>query len=220
MGSVVLLSHILDENTPTYGNRVAFSIEEISEISKGAIANSSKWTFSTNHLGTHIDMPNHFFENGKTLTDVPLDFWFSNKIQLIDVPCSYAKLIKIEDLTTTVNKETEILLIRTGYEKFRETNKYWNDNPGLSANLGIWLRENRPNIKMIGFDFISLSSWKYREEGKNAHQAFLNPKGSGKSICIIEDMTLNKIYVNLKSIIVSPFFVKNTNGGPVTVFAQ
>ena len=208
MESAVLLSHILDENTPSYGNRDTFSIEEISEISKGATANSSKWTFSTNHLGTHIDMPKHFFENGKTLTDVPLNFWFSNKVQLIDVPCSDAKLIKIEDLTSDVNKKTEILLIRSGYEKFRKTDKYWNDNPGLSVSFGNWLRRNCPNIKIVGFDFISLTSWKYRYEGKNAHRVFLNPKGSGKPICIIEDMSLKRLNLKVSSIIVSPLFVK------------
>ena len=63
MGSVILLSHIYDQNTPSYGNRDRISIEEISEICKGATSNSTKWTFSTNHFGTHIDMPKHFFES-------------------------------------------------------------------------------------------------------------------------------------------------------------
>ena len=73
---------------------------------------------------------------------------------------------------------------------------------------------------MVGFDFISLISWKFRDEGKKAHQVFLDPNAEGQPICIIEDMSLNKINFNLKSIIISPLFVKNTNGGPVTVFAQ
>ena len=58
---MILLSHILNSDTPSYGNRDRFIIEEPSQISEGASANSSKWTFSTNHLGTHIDMPKHFF---------------------------------------------------------------------------------------------------------------------------------------------------------------
>ena len=220
MESHILLSHIFDQNTPSYGNRDQFSIEEISEISKGATANSTKWSFSTNHLGTHIDMPKHFFEKGQTLTDVPIDFWFSDNVQLIDLPCIDAKLIESEHLVENIDTETEILLIRTGYEKFRTTDKYWNDNPGLSAGLGVWLRKNRPNIKIIGFDFISLTSWKYRNEGKQAHKAFLDPHKDGHPICIIEDMALVNIKNTIHELIVAPIFIKNTNGGPVTVFAN
>jgi kynurenine formamidase len=73
---------------------------------------------------------------------------------------------------------------------------------------------------MVGFDFISLTSWKFREEGKIAHQVLLDPNAEGFPICIIEDMSLNKINFKVRSIIVSPLFVKSTNGGPVTVFAQ
>jgi arylformamidase len=220
MESIILLSHILDKNTPTYGDRDAFFIEENSEISKGDTANSSKWVFSTNHLGTHIDMPRHFFEEGKTLTDVPLDFWFSEKVQLIDIPCSNANLIEIEHLKSKIYIKTEVLLLRTGYDKYRNKDKYWNNNPGLSANLGVWLRKNFSNIKIIGFDFISLSSWKFREEGKKAHQTFLDPNGEGFPICVIEDMFLSGIKNYVNKIIIAPLFIDNSNGSPVTVFAK
>jgi arylformamidase len=215
---MIILSHIIDSETPTYGNRDKFIAEEPSCIRNGDTANSSKWTFTTNHLGTHIDMPKHFFENGQTLTDVPIGFWTSEKVQLLDVRCSSAKLINKEDLKNEINLDTEVLFIRTGYELFRKTDKYWNDNPGLSAELGIWLRNNRPNIRIIGFDFISLTSWKFREEGKKAHHSFLDPKGYGKPICIIEDMKLCAIKNSIVNIIISPIFVRNSNGSPVTVF--
>lgn len=215
---MILLSHILDTNTPTYGNRDRLIIEEPSRIKDGSSANSSKWVFSTNHMGTHIDMPRHFFENGRTLTDVPVDFWFSDKIQLIDVPCSSAKLINNDDLKDEIDHEATVLLIRTGYEKFRKTDKYWNDNPGLAASFGLWLRKNKPNIKIVGFDFISLTSWKFREEGKRSHRAFLSPGSPGSPICIIEDMSLFNLNGKADWITVSPIFVENGNGGPVTVF--
>lgn len=215
---MILLSHIIDEETPTYGNRDKFIIEENSRISNGESANSSKWIFTTNHLGTHIDMPKHFFDNGQTLTDVPVDFWVSDKVQLIDVPCVNAKLIEIDDIREHVNMETEILLIRTGYEKYRKLDKYWKDNPGLSASLGIWLREKRPNIRIVGFDFISLTSWKYRNEGKKSHKAFLNLNVEGNPICVIEDMKLQNIKIPLNRIVISPIFILNSNGSPVTAF--
>ena len=81
------------------------------------------------------------------------------------------------------------------------------------------MRENRPNIKIVGFDFISLTSWKYREEGKKAHHAFLNPEGIGNPICIVEDMSLKNSNQQIKELIISPIIVSNSNGSPVTIFS-
>ena len=215
---MILLSHIIDSDTPAYGNRDRFIIEEASRIADGASANSSKWTFTTNHLGTHIDMPKHFFDRGLSLTDMPLEFWISDKVQLINVPCISAKLIEVDDLSHDIYDETEVLLLRTGYENFRKTDKYWDDNPGLSSKLGFWLRKNSPKLRVVGFDFISLTSWKHRTDGKIAHQAFLNPEREGNPICIIEDMALKNIRTHLNKIIVSPLFVEKANGSPVTIF--
>ncbi len=215
---MILLSHIIDTDTPTYGNRDKFILEETSCVADGASANSSKWTFSSNHLGTHIDMPNHFFDDGKTLTEVPLDFWYSDRVQLVEVPCNSAKLIEINDLTEDIKIETEVLLIKTGYEKYRKTEKYWNDNPGLSADFGEWVRINRAKIRIIGFDFISLTSWKYRDEGKKAHSMFLNPNGLGNPICLIEDIALQNYNNQIKRVTFSPIFVRSSNGAPITIF--
>ncbi len=213
----ILLSHILNPKTPTYGNRDKLTIEEPSRISEGSSANSSKWIFSTNHMGTHIDMPNHFFEGGMTITDYPVSFWYCNNVQLIDMPITEAVLIKKTDLEGKINPLTDLLLIRTGYENYRGTNKYWEDNPGVSEEVGFWLRKSFPNIKMLGFDFISLTSLKFRDEGKKAHRAFLDPYAEGTPVCIIEDMSLQQFISDIQQAFVTPMMVEKANGSPVNV---
>lgn len=217
---MIILSHVIDSNTPTYGNRDSFSVDEVSQIKNGASANSSSWNFSSNHLGTHIDMPKHFYDNGKTLTDYGNEFWYSKKCFLIDIPCKKARLISNSDILEKIPLDVEFLLIRTGYEKYRLKDKYWNDNPGLAPEFAIWLKKNFVKLKFIGFDFISLTSWIYKDEGKEAHRKFLSTSRNHKPICIIEDMSLSVIKSPLKNIIVSPFFVKGGNGSPVTIFAN
>ena len=74
--------------------------------------------FSTNHLGTHIDLPFHFYENGKKLDKFEPESWFYNSVSLVDFPCNSAKIIAAKDLQSfTLAPETEILLIRTGFER-------------------------------------------------------------------------------------------------------
>jgi len=217
---MILLSHIIDSETPSYGNRDKFTIEEISRIADGKSANSSKWIFSNNHLGTHVDVPKHFFDSGKTITDYHPQEWIFNNVQLIDVPCNKAMLINVEHIKGKIRKDVELLLIRTGYEQYRSIDKYWNDNPGLSPELGFWLRNFFSSLRAVGFDFISLSSWKFRDIGKEAHKAFLNPEGINTPVLIIEDMKLQHCIKKLKHVIVAPVFVENSNGSPVTVFAN
>jgi arylformamidase len=215
-----LLSHMLNQSTPTYGNRDQFIIEEKSQIKVGDSANSSQWILSINHIGSHVDMPRHFFDQGKSISDYQPDDWIFNEIRLMDIPCSSARLIKPQDFPGEPGSETQLLLIRTGYEKYRGSNKYWNDNPGLSPEVGKWLRFNFPKIRAVGFDFISLTSWKHRETGREAHRAFLDPGGIGSPLWLLEDLSLGKIDKNIKKVIVSPLFVENSNGSPVTVFAE
>ena len=44
----IFLSYVLDENTPTYGDRDKFTITPKSQIVDGVGANTSTWSFSNN----------------------------------------------------------------------------------------------------------------------------------------------------------------------------
>jgi arylformamidase len=223
MKNNICLSHIIRQNTQAYGNRDRIFIRTNSSIKKGESANSSCWIFSNNHIGTHIDTPNHFSELGRKTYEIPINDFIFDKVQLVDIPCNDARLIDIEDFNgfnQLIGKNTELLLIRTGYEKFREEDKYWNDNPGLAPELADYFRTNYPDLRCIGFDFISLTSWKFREEGKKSHQAFLCPEFWEKEILVIEDMALANIFSPMKQVIVAPLFVEDGNGGAVTIFAN
>ncbi len=216
----IFLSHFLEENSPSYGNRDKITIGSESQISQGDSANSSRWGFSINHIGTHIDFPSHFYNDGSSLSDFTASDFIFNHPQLIDVPCEQAKLIEIDELKTEIKKETDLLLLRTGYEKYRKKSKYWNDNPGLSAHFGSVLHSEFQNIRAVGFDFISLTSWKYKDEGKKAHLKFLDESEVNKFI-IVEDMALDKIGIaNMKQIILAPIMIKDTDGSPVTIFCE
>lgn len=222
MRNNVFLSHIISQNTPSYGNRDHILIRTNSAIQKGDTSNSSEWFFSNNHIGTHMDAPYHFCENGKKTYEIPADDYFYNKVQLIDIPCENAKLIDIKDLeeVSSIRKDVELLLIRTGFENYRHEERYWNDNPGLAPELANYFREKNPKLRCIGFDFISLSSWKHRLEGRQSHQRFLCPEFGKDPILIIEDMSLKSLSKHVNWVIAAPLFVDGGNGGPVTVFAN
>jgi arylformamidase len=219
--NIVLLSHTYSSSTPSYGNRDLFKSTVNSSICSGETANSSCWTFTTNHLGTHIDVPYHFSETGIKLTDIPPTDWIFNIVEIIEIHCDKAKLIDITDLEAiSIDPNIELLLIRTNYENYRRTDKYWNDNPGISPEVADYLRSKFSKLRSIGFDFISLTSWKHRLLGKTSHKTFLSPENNAKPILAIEDMSLKNLKGKIDWVIVSPILVENENGAPVTIFAN
>lgn len=217
----ICLSHIITQSTPSYGSRDKIVLRINSSITAGDSANSSSWFFSNNHIGTHIDSPHHFSQTGQKTYEIPVGDFIFNNVYLVDIPCGNGKLIKIQDFSSfNIPENVELLLIRTGYELFRSDEKYWEDGPGLAAEMASYFRNEYPQLRCIGFDFISLTSWNFRDEGRKSHTAFLCPEDGGRSILIIEDMAIAKVDASINWTVVAPMFVEDGNGGAVTIFAN
>ena len=221
MSKYVLLSHVLRQDTPSYGNRDKVIIRVNSSIKCGETANSSCLILSNNHIGTHIDVPRHFSMDGKRTIDYPIGDYVFQNCQIVDLPKTEACLIGPDDLMEqSIDADVDLLLIRTGFENLRGEDDYWNNNPGLSPDLADYLRERFQNLRCVGFDFISVTSWKFRQEGRLAHKAFLAPKNGKRPIWAIEDMSLKDAREKMKKVIVAPFLVEDGNGTAVTVIAE
>ena len=216
----IFLSYILDEKTPSYGNRDKFSITTNSQIIDGTGANTSTWNFSNNHMGTHMDSPHHFFNDGKKTSNYSAEDFCFDHVFILEKKCDYGELILLgPNEINKISIKTDFLIIKTGYCNFRSSKKYYNDNPGLKSDLANILKEKLPNLKGIGFDFISLTSWNHRDHGKISHKSFL---GEPNNFLIIEDMDLLELEksTNIKSLIVAPLRTIDGNGGPVTIIAD
>lgn len=216
---MLFLSYYLSNSTPGYGGSTTdIVIQKNSCMDHGDSSNSLRIDFK-NHVGTHIDLPNHFDPDGKVLNDYPADFWLFKNVQLIDLPCENSRIISEQDLEGKISTETDCLLIRTGFELKRRSNEYWSQNPGVGKEVGPYLRRNFPKLRVFGFDFISLTSYTNRQLGREAHKGFLGPLGGQEPILILEDMMLSLLVKEPASIIIAPLLVQNADGCPVTVIA-
>ena len=231
---MLCLSHPLTTRTPLYGNSGEIKIVHSKQIALGDATNNTEFHFP-GHCGTHIDAPFHFDGQGKKLEDYPISFWECHQPFLVRYAAQANEILRLETCLSwleTIPSETDILLVKTGFETLRssalesERLTYILNNPGWAPAVGLWLRENR-KLKMIGFDFISLTSYQNRPLGRVAHRAFLSlkPDGftepiQGDPILIIEDMQLSLLSQSPQRVIVAPFFYEQADGGPVTVFAE
>ncbi len=215
---MIFLSHLIDNDTPTYGNSSGIKISRATCMDDGDTANSLSIKMN-NHIGTHIDLPKHFDNNGKVLEQYPACEWVFNNVQLINIPLKKEEMLSVSHLEKKLKENIEVLIIKTGFEKFRHQESYWKNNPGVLPEVGTWLRNNFKSIKIIGFDFISLTCFQKREIGRTAHRAFLESNKNNEPIRIIEDMKLSEIDTNPKKLIVLPLMIKSADGVPVNIIA-
>ncbi len=212
-----LLSHLIEKEIPAYGNyRARVEIKPKKSLNKGDSCNTFRYSLE-NHWGTHIDCPAHFFLAGKKITDYPCDYWIFNRPCLVKVDLRQDMHIGPEQLDNKIPLASDILLIKTGFNRFRKEKKYSLRGPSINPETAVWLRYNRPGLRAIGFDFVSVGSYACRQTARKTHRAFLGA-GKNKPIPIIEDMDLSGDLSGLNKVIVAPLLIKGLDSANCTVF--
>ncbi len=214
--SYIWLSHVLDKKTPLYGGGTEWKCIRDKEIQKGDSCNTSLLELPS-HAGTHVDTPLHFIKDGMAIEEYTSGDWVFLNSLLVFLEPAKGSLITPDNLNITKNEKTDIILFCTPFEKFRDDEIYWKENPGIAPEMAGYLLDLCPNLKAIGMNFISISSFKHRDIGRLSHRAFL-----GKGIRIIEDMHLISLKPGdiLKKVIVLPLRFKGGDGAPCSVIAE
>lgn len=217
------LSFMIKEDIPLYGGKLPCPLfTENSSISDGDTSNSYLLTLH-NHSGTHIDAPKHFIDSGRPIYDYSIEeLTFQNPV-LVECPVGASSLIFPSDLEYACQSlsECDCLLLRTGFEKYRNQDRYIFENPGISSETIFWLRRNYPEIRCIGIDCISISSFSHREEGRFAHRAaFQTSVEMGPPLLLIEDMKLSVVENgSFFTLIVVPWQIEGIDSAPCNVIA-
>lgn len=218
---LIYLSYILNQSAPSYGQRNKFELVKKSSISNGDIANDS-FISTTVHMGTHIDMPYHFFENGQTIENFSADFFdFKCVLFLSLTPNGIIlkdELLKL--LEQVAEKEQyEIIIVKTGICHKRNMPEFSLGNYGFDPIIAEYIRNKFPNVRVFGFDSISVSSFLNRELGREAHKAFLQPSSP---IILLEDMdlTMCSIETKIKHLTIAPLRISGSDGLPCTVIVE
>jgi arylformamidase len=215
---MICLSYSFTEKMPVYGGTAGIDLKPGKSIPDGDSCNT--WSFRLeNHWGTHVDCPNHFFKNGKKLLDYPFSCWKFDSPQIIDVVAEPGQLIVPDDLQDAVLSSTDFLILRSGWGKLRSEMVYSSENPGIHSDFAFWLRKRHPDVRTLGIDWISVSSYLNRAMGRETHKAFLDPEGFGNPVLLVEDMNLNNISEKINSVFIAPVLIDKVDSAPCTIFA-
>ena len=219
----VLLSYPINENTPLYVSLPAFSVSPYSMISKGDPHNTAIISIH-NHIGTHIDAPKHFIDDGKPISKYTLDELIFRNPRIVNCSKDENSLILPADLKSAsqILQKSDCLLLNTGFGRYRNEERYRTYNPGIAPETILWVRKEYPKIRCIGIDTISISSFQHISQGVEAHiNAFKVKEGLSQPLLLIEDMNLMALLDNkLKVVIVLPWQLEGIDSAPCTVLAE
>lgn len=216
----IFLSYELNTALSSYGNGQRIDVNRVNSIENGNSSNNSLINIPS-HFGTHIDYPYHFSDEGLNGSSFTADSFVFNHVRIIDISKEPIQDYLIRNANLAIKEKdalTDFLLIKTNFGLVRNVESYWKYNWGFSSETAGHLKSFFPNLKAIGFDLMSLSSFQKRDMGRLAHKEFL----INNDILIIEDMDLKEVsqLSIIEEIIISPLRFHNADGAPVTVFAK
>jgi len=163
----------------------------------------------SSHIGTHVDVPLHFIDGGKTTAQIDLSKYCGQAVCL-DVPNVKADVLLdfsgVLESNKSLIKPGDIVIFHTGWEDMVGTPKYF-EYPEFAPATGEQL--SKYGINGIGFDLPSV------DHGGAVHRDIL-----GRDIGIIESL------INLKPLIGRRFYFSAVplkfecgDGSPVRAYA-
>lgn len=195
----------ISNDLPVYPGDPAISITRTHSLEKGDIARVSHLSFST-HIGTHIDPPYHFMQDGMPLDQVPLDVMIgpARVIDVGDVKSIDSKLLESFDLTGVKR-----LLFKTRNSRFwSETSEFQKDFVYLETDAAELLV--RLGVQLVGIDYLSIE--KFNFDKPTTHWTLL-----GNNIIVVEGLDLSRISPGDYELICLPLKIKDGDGGPARV---
>ena len=102
------------------------------------------------HHGTHVDAPSHFYADGPTMDQIPLERLYGRGI-LYRVSADAGAQLTVEEIQGSGPdpQPGDIVLIDTGWHRYMNQELY-NDAPSLSVEAAEWLRD--AGVKLVGID--------------------------------------------------------------------
>ena len=146
---IVDLSHPLAPGVASFPNDPKFAV-----IVHGRIATHSyniSQIVTGTHQGTHLDAMFHFFDAGRTLDRMPLD-WFYGPARVLRIPKAANETITVDDLKpfeALLEPEAKIIVATGWHRRFGQPD-FFTDFPSFAVEAARYLAARR--IRLLGMD--------------------------------------------------------------------
>jgi arylformamidase len=198
------ISLTISPNLPTWPGDPGLELEQFESMDKGAHVNVTKISTSV-HLGTHVDAPHHFLNDGRTVEGLPLE--------VLTGPCYVTQLPDgIEAITADVLGRTEITSemkrilfgTRNSHLWARGETEFQTDFVAITEDGADWLVEH--GVQLVGVDYLSVAPY---GESDPTHHALLKA-----GVIIVEGLTLSNVMRGFYELYCLPLKIAGCDGAP------
>jgi kynurenine formamidase len=144
------LSHPMRDGMLSFPGDPVLSVKPFHTTSSPAKCNVSQLSMGT-HQGTHLDAMFHFLDDGKTLDQMPLD-WFYGPARMIRIPKSAGDEITVEDFAAheAVLQPGARILMNTGWYRELGSERFFTEFPSITQDAARYLASRK--LRLIGMD--------------------------------------------------------------------
>lgn len=177
-------------------------IEWVMHPSKGHQVSMSQLNINV-HNGTHVDAPRHFFTDGKTIEDMPLDA-IMGPARVIEIKDKES--IKPAELEAYKIQPGERILFKTKNSALYKLGKFVDDYVYITTEAGKYLKDKK--IAVVGIDYQGIGTIKDMQNVFDVHKILLEA-----GIWIIEVLDLSGVKPGNYEIICLPVRLKDGDAG-------
>lgn len=194
----------ISPDLPVWPGDSAIVIEEIFSMDKGADANVSRLEAGV-HIGTHVDAPHHFLNDGRTVENLALDILTGPAFVLHvndDVDSITAEVLDAAPIPPATSR----LLLRTKNSRLwtSDSRKFHSDFIAISSDGAEWLVEH--GIQLIGVDYLSVAAF---DDSVPTHKTLLSA-----GIIVLEGCDLSQVPQGDYDLYCLPLKLVGSDGAP------
>ncbi|MBW1791170.1 MAG: cyclase family protein [Deltaproteobacteria bacterium] len=204
MMKIIDISLPLSPSLPVWPGSLGIQLNWSQRMESGDECNNSVLNCDT-HVGTHMDAPFHFLEDGETVDRLSLDILIGPAF-VAYLPG--AKKITPDELSgLSLPAGTERLLIRTRNSELwvSRITEFRKDFVALTTEGAQWLVDR--GIRLVGVDYLSVGS--YNKNGAITHRNLLEA-----GVVILEGLNLYGIDPKIYELICLPLKIVGAEGAP------
>jgi len=166
--------------------------------------NLSSFTIDS-HLGTHLDAPLHFIENGKPVETLEFEKLIG-EVFVLEI-YGIRSITRIDLEKAQIPKSCKKIILKTDNQLYWKQNlvEFQEDFVSIDASGASWVVER--GIHLIGIDYLSIQRF---HDGPETHQILLK-----SDVVIVESLNLENVDQGWYKLICLPMKLKGLEGAPV-----
>jgi arylformamidase len=201
---IIDISLTISPDLPVWPGDPPVELERIESMDEGAHANVSRLSGGV-HVGTHVDAPHHFLNDGRTVDGLPLD--------VLAGPCYVTQLPDgIEAITAKVLKSISLpsgatrILFGTSNSRLwsRGETEFQKDFVAVTEDGAEWLVER--GIHLVGVDYLSVAPY---GDSVPTHTILLQA-----GIVVVEGLDLSAVPRGFYDLYCLPLKLLDSDGAP------